>query len=84
MKVAFPVAKGSRVPIAVDVQTSLLIPASLASVDTAGRSSDQDDESVFYVDGHAAQQAVLAPMVGGIVVAKHAEVDVTGAVNVDL
>ena len=66
-KVAFPFAKGSRVPISVDVQTSLLIPASLASVDTAVRATDQNGESVICMDVHTAQQAELEAMVGGAV-----------------
>ena len=34
-KVTFPIAKGSRQPFPVAVQTSALLPASLASVDIA-------------------------------------------------
>ena len=56
-KVAFSFAKGSRVPISVDVQTSLLFPASLVSVDTAVRATDQIGESVICMEVHTARQA---------------------------
>ena len=50
--------------VVVDVTsaTSLLFPASLASVDAAVRASDQFGESVFCMDVHTAQQAELVLM----------------------
>ena len=43
LEVAFPAAEGRRVP------TALLTPASVASVDTAVRASDQNGELVIYM-----------------------------------
>ena len=47
------------------MKTSLLMPASLASVDIAVRATVQLGESVSCMDVHTAQQTELEPMVGG-------------------
>ena len=51
-------------PISGAVQTSLLLPASLASVDAAVRAADQHGGSVVCMDVHTAQQAELEAMAG--------------------
>jgi cathepsin L len=48
---SFPIAKGS-VSIPVEVQTSALIPASLANVDVHVAANDQNGESVICLDVH--------------------------------
>ena len=58
-KVTSQIAKGSRQPIPVVVQTSALLPASLAFVDTAVRANDQKGESLICLDVHTALQQII-------------------------
>jgi len=53
--VSYPLAKGT-VKIPVDVQTSSIIPPSLANVDVHIAATDQKGESVICLDVHTAQQ----------------------------
>ena len=64
---AFPFAQDYRVPISGTVQTSLLLPASLASVDAAVRAADQHGGFVVCMDVRTAQQSELEAMAGDAV-----------------
>jgi low affinity Fe/Cu permease len=55
-KVAYPIAAGTT-NIAVDVQTSSFIPASLAKVDVAIRATEQNGEDVICLDVHTEKQS---------------------------
>jgi hypothetical protein len=55
-KVVYPLAAGT-VNIAVDVQTSSFIPASLAKVDVAIRATEQNGEDVICLDVHTEKQS---------------------------
>merc|ERR1712139_360480 len=57
--VDYPLSKGT-VNIPVEVQTSSIIPPSLASVDVHIEASEQAGESVICLDVHTAQQKVVA------------------------
>jgi hypothetical protein len=54
-KVNYPIAAGTT-NIAVDVQTSSVIPASLAKVDVAIRATEQNGEDVICLDVHTEKQ----------------------------
>jgi len=54
---SFPIAKG-KVTIPVEVQTSKLIPTSLANVDVHIDATDQNSESLICLDVHTSQQAL--------------------------
>merc|ERR1712000_210353 len=56
--VSYPLGPGT-VSIPVDVKTSALIPASLASVDTHIAANDMNGESVICMDVHTEKQEVL-------------------------
>merc|ERR1712185_515730 len=56
--VSYPLAKGT-VKIPVEVQTSEVIPPSLANVDVHIAATEQNGEDVICLDVHTAQQAVF-------------------------
>jgi cathepsin L len=56
---SFPIAQGT-VSIPVEVQTSSLIPASLANVDVHIEATEQNGESVICLDVHTAKQAMAS------------------------
>merc|ERR1719399_1015569 len=56
--VSYPLAQGT-VKIPVEVQTSSIIPPSLASIDVAIRATDQNSEDVICLDVHTEQEKSL-------------------------
>merc|ERR1712070_657146 len=65
--VPYPLSAGT-VAIPVDVQTSSLIPASLAKVDVAIRATEQNGEDVICLDVHTSKQAELEAEAGTLAV----------------
>lgn len=68
--VSYPLSKGT-VKIPVEVQTSSIIPASLASIDVAIRAKDQNSEDVICLDVHTEEQKSLEQIAAEVNAGNH-------------